>query len=160
MPAQNRGVVVGDYNLQFHSVTSPIGNMAGIVSTDQPRDYMFERSGIPRAELTCGSLPTPLEARRPGILRARAVSSPCLFSGLLKCSLCGAASRLFPGALVSSRLLGRLRNSLSATPPASQWMLLFASAGAAQVRPALKTRVAKRRSAFITFTSAKHTRLH
>jgi len=32
-------------------------------------------------------------------------------------------------------------------------MLLFASAGAAQVRLALKTRVAKRRSAFITFTS-------
>src|SRR5215467_9180448 len=28
-----------------------------------------------------------LEARRPGILRARAASSPYLFSGLLKCSL-------------------------------------------------------------------------
>ena len=58
---------------------------------------MFERSCIPRAELTCGSLPTPLEARRPGILRARAVSSACLFSGLLKCSLCGASITIVSG---------------------------------------------------------------
>ena len=38
-----------------------------------------------------------LEARRPGILRARAASSPYLFSGLLKCSLCGASITIVSG---------------------------------------------------------------
>jgi site-specific DNA recombinase len=38
-----------------------------------------------------------LEARRPGILRARAVSSPYVFSGLLKCSLCGASITIVSG---------------------------------------------------------------
>jgi site-specific DNA recombinase len=43
-----------------------------------------------------------LEARRPGILRARAVGSPYVFSGLLKCSLCGASI-----TVVSGRWAGR-----------------------------------------------------
>ena len=38
-----------------------------------------------------------LELRRPGILRARAVSSPYVFSGLLKCSLCGASITIVSG---------------------------------------------------------------
>jgi site-specific DNA recombinase len=38
-----------------------------------------------------------LEARRPGILRARAVSSPYIFSGLLKCALCGASITIVSG---------------------------------------------------------------
>jgi len=38
-----------------------------------------------------------LEARRPGILRARAASSPYLFSGLLKCSLCGVSITIVSG---------------------------------------------------------------
>ena len=38
-----------------------------------------------------------LELRRPGILRARAVSSPYIFSGLLKCSLCGASVTIVSG---------------------------------------------------------------
>ena len=38
-----------------------------------------------------------LEARRPGILRARAASSPYIFSGLLKCSLCGASITIVSG---------------------------------------------------------------
>jgi site-specific DNA recombinase len=38
-----------------------------------------------------------LEARRPGILRARAVGSPYVFSGLLKCSLCGASVTIVSG---------------------------------------------------------------
>ena len=38
-----------------------------------------------------------LELRRPGILRARAVSSPYIFSGLLKCSLCGANITIVSG---------------------------------------------------------------
>jgi site-specific DNA recombinase len=38
-----------------------------------------------------------LELRRPGILRARAVSSPYIFSGLLKCSLCGASITIVSG---------------------------------------------------------------
>ena len=38
-----------------------------------------------------------LESRRPGILRARAVSSPYIFSGLLKCSLCGASITIVSG---------------------------------------------------------------
>jgi site-specific DNA recombinase len=38
-----------------------------------------------------------LEARRPGILRARAASSPYIFSGLLKCSLCGASVTIVAG---------------------------------------------------------------
>ena len=38
-----------------------------------------------------------LEARRPGILRARAVGSPYLFSGLLKCALCGASVTVVSG---------------------------------------------------------------
>ena len=38
-----------------------------------------------------------LEARRPGILRARAGSSPYVFSGLLKCSLCGASITIVSG---------------------------------------------------------------
>jgi site-specific DNA recombinase len=38
-----------------------------------------------------------LEARRPGILRARAATSPYLFSGLLKCSLCGASITIVSG---------------------------------------------------------------
>jgi site-specific DNA recombinase len=38
-----------------------------------------------------------LEARRPGILRARATSSPYVFSGLLKCSLCGASITIVSG---------------------------------------------------------------
>jgi site-specific DNA recombinase len=38
-----------------------------------------------------------LEARRPGILRARAASSPYVFSGLLKCSLCGASVTIVSG---------------------------------------------------------------
>jgi site-specific DNA recombinase len=38
-----------------------------------------------------------LELRRPGILRARAVSSPYIFSGLLKCSLCAANITIVSG---------------------------------------------------------------
>ncbi len=38
-----------------------------------------------------------LEARRPGILRARAASSPYIFSGLLKCSLGGASVTIVSG---------------------------------------------------------------
>ena len=38
-----------------------------------------------------------LEARRPGILRACAASSPYLFSGLLKCSLCSASITIVSG---------------------------------------------------------------
>ncbi len=38
-----------------------------------------------------------LEARRPGILRARAASSRYIFSGLLKCSLCGASITVVSG---------------------------------------------------------------
>jgi site-specific DNA recombinase len=38
-----------------------------------------------------------LEARRPGILRARAATSPYIFSGLLKCSLCGASITIVSG---------------------------------------------------------------
>ncbi len=38
-----------------------------------------------------------LEARRPGILRARAASSPYVFSGLLKCALCGASITIVSG---------------------------------------------------------------
>ncbi len=38
-----------------------------------------------------------LELRRPGILRARAVSSPYIFPGLLKCSLCGANITIVSG---------------------------------------------------------------
>jgi site-specific DNA recombinase len=38
-----------------------------------------------------------LDLRRPGILRARAASSPYLFSGLLKCSLCGASITIVSG---------------------------------------------------------------
>ncbi len=38
-----------------------------------------------------------LDARRPGILRARAVSSPYIFSGLLKCALCGASVTIVSG---------------------------------------------------------------
>jgi site-specific DNA recombinase len=38
-----------------------------------------------------------LDVRRPGILRARAVSSPYVFSGLLKCSLCGASITIVSG---------------------------------------------------------------
>jgi DNA invertase Pin-like site-specific DNA recombinase len=43
-----------------------------------------------------------LDARKPGILRARAVGSPYVFSGLLKCSLCGASI-----TVVSGRWAGR-----------------------------------------------------
>jgi site-specific DNA recombinase len=38
-----------------------------------------------------------LESRRPGILRARAVNSPYVFSGLLKCSLCGGSITIVSG---------------------------------------------------------------
>jgi hypothetical protein len=38
-----------------------------------------------------------LEACLPGILRAPAVSSPYIFSGLLKCSLCGASITIVSG---------------------------------------------------------------
>jgi site-specific DNA recombinase len=43
-----------------------------------------------------------LEERRPGLLRARSVGSPYVFSGLLKCSLCGGSV-----TVVSGRWAGR-----------------------------------------------------
>jgi hypothetical protein len=49
-----------------------------------------------------------LELRRPGILRARAVSSPHIFSGLLKCFLCGNKLLIRRRAL-ESQLLARMQ---------------------------------------------------